>query len=100
MPSGGGYNALITSTVLATESRLAEALRNYADVLFARGEGNETASSHIEQAEMESAHKVRTALKTTVQPLDHIALVSILLTYFTRLRISSIFLTYIIDLCC
>lgn len=56
--SGGSYEALLASTLLAIETRLAEALRNYADVLYARRSDNEPINSRMEEAEVEAAYKV------------------------------------------
>lgn len=58
MPAGGGYEAFLTSTVLAIESRLTEKLSQFGDAIFTPPPDDETVNSRLEEAEMESAYKV------------------------------------------
>lgn len=61
IPGGGGYEAFLSSTVLATECRLTQALSNLSEVVFTlSGPDNkpEPINSRMEEAEMEAAYKV------------------------------------------
>lgn len=60
VPAGGGYDAFLTSTVLASEIRLIEALNNLTEVVFVapKPEDNVPVNSRMEEAEMEAAYKV------------------------------------------
>ena len=62
VPTAGGYEAFLSSTVLALEFRLTEALKNLAEVVFTRPTNNEPINSRMEEAEVETAYKVNICL--------------------------------------
>lgn len=59
VPSGGGYDAMVTATVLAIERRLSHTLKNYSDVLFSsQATSGEPINTRMEETDMEAAYKV------------------------------------------
>lgn len=57
LPCGGGYEALLTASVLSIEARLADCARAYAEVIFSP-HNETTPNARMEEAEMEAAYKV------------------------------------------